>query len=510
MFVFWLGLFSSVNAQSAISPASPFFNKVIKEEINLNKPDSQKYIISAHLTFNRVFICKPRSNYTWVITDRYGVVSDIDGNGLNDIPFTSADMTGDQWNPSFPGNAYVAFQTSPGNFQCVAVGNQKDTPYGISVGDFDGDGDKDLVYTAARSNGAYTLRNNGGWSFTEQQIGQGGGFPNHIAVRNVDAGPGAEILYTDEVSSKLFKYNFLTNSLYTLDSVCREGLSIADLNGDGTQDVVCGASNVNAANWLYYKLNLGYWTSPIEISNTIARWHGIATADLNKDAKIDIVTCRAANDTGYYSAIYVFYNNGGNIPTFSPQVLPMGNNYEFRECEVTIADLDCDGDYDIVWASGYGNGGVGWLENNFPNNSWTYHTIELGSYKVYGVAVSYINNDKKPDIIAGLNGVTDTTTFTYGLYVYYNTSNIDTTLCLPITPVDIPEKLEINAKIEVKGKEVKFILNRNINDKLDIFDVSGKKLWTYYINGQQLVFRIPNSGVYVMRLRDKSYKIVVK
>ncbi|MEO0145099.1 MAG: T9SS type A sorting domain-containing protein, partial [candidate division WOR-3 bacterium] len=84
------------------------------------------------------------------------------------------------------------------------------------------------------------------------------------------------------------------------------------------------------------------------------------------------------------------------------------------------------------------------------------------------------------------------------------------TLCLPITPVDIKEEFEIRTKIDVKGKEVRLLLNKNINDKLEIFDVSGKKLWTYYINGQQLTFKIPNSGVYVMRLRDKSYKVVVK
>ncbi|MEO0159811.1 MAG: T9SS type A sorting domain-containing protein, partial [candidate division WOR-3 bacterium] len=108
---------------------------------------------------------------------------------------------------------------------------------------------------------------------------------------------------------------------------------------------------------------------------------------------------------------------------------------------------------------------------------------------------------KKPDIVAGLRN---------NLYIYYNTTNVSDASCAPITPVDIPEKFEINAEIEVKGKEIKLILNRNINDKLDIFDVSGKKLWTYYINGQQLVFRIPNSGVYIIKLRNKSYKVVIK
>ena len=199
--------YSSLGAQEySISPASPFFKKIVESPNHNNSNPSNPIRLSA-LTFDRVFICAPQSYYVWIVTDRYGVVSDIDGNGLNDIPFTAG-------NQQLYGYAYVAFQTSPGNFQCVAVSNQHLNTYGISVGDFDGDGKKDLVFAAASDNAAFTLRNNGGWSFTEQMIGQGGGFPNHMAVRNVDAGPGAEILYTDEYY-RLFKYNFLSNSLTT-------------------------------------------------------------------------------------------------------------------------------------------------------------------------------------------------------------------------------------------------------------------------------------------------------
>ncbi|MEO0219923.1 MAG: T9SS type A sorting domain-containing protein [candidate division WOR-3 bacterium] len=500
LFVVWLGLFSSVNAQvpNTISPTSPFFNKIIKEEINLNKPDSQKYIISAHLTFNKSLICSTRA-FARIVTDRNDIISDIDGNGFPDIPFGEYGGTG----------AYVAFQTSLGNFQCKPINFV--WVYGISVGDFNGDLRKDIVYTSAWNATLHILINNGGLSFTQYQIATGG-FPNHIGIRNVNLGPSAEILITDEYK-RLLKYNFLTNSLTTINNTCKEGISVADINGDGAQDIVCSDVNYDTSvsmGRLYYQLNLGNnWSSMYVLSNIYGYWHGIAAADLNKDGKVDVVSCRADANL-----VYIFYNNGGNPPTFNSTYVNTGS--DLNPCELKIADLDCDGDYDIVWSKGYGaTYDIGWIENGYPNNTWTNHIIEnFGYSEVYGVVVADVNKDKKPDIVAPLNiNIFSPETgecLSCGIYVYYNTSNIDTTSCAPITPVDIPEKSEINAKIDVKGKEVRLLLNKNINDKLEIFDVSGKKLWTYYINGQQLTFKIPNSGVYVMRLRDKSYKVVVK
>jgi len=83
--------YSSLGAQEySISPTSPFFKKIVESPNHNNSNPSNPIRVSA-LTFNRVFVCAPKNDYVWIVTDRYGVVSDIDGNGLNDIPFTAAD-----------------------------------------------------------------------------------------------------------------------------------------------------------------------------------------------------------------------------------------------------------------------------------------------------------------------------------------------------------------------------------------------------------------------------------
>jgi hypothetical protein len=494
--MFIIFTFSSLGAQEySISPTSPFFNKIVESpKYNSSKPLNP--IRVSALTFNKVFVCAPKNAYAWIVTDRYGVVSDIDGNGLNDIPFTAADGLA-----AWTGRAYVAFQTSPGNFQCVAVSNVYDTPYGISVGDFDGDGKKDLVFTSAGNNAAFTLRNNGGWSFTEQMIGQGGGFPNHIAVRDVDAGPGAEILYTDENFS-LFKYNFLSNSLTTLNTECMEGLSVADINNDGNQDIVCGTSNFMNVGYGFVKfqLNLGNsgWSSLYYLSNQAGTWHGVTTGDFNKDGKIDVASCKA-----YTQSVHIFYNNGGNPPTFTEAAVVYPGAF-LDACELTVADLDCDGDYDIVWSAYNWTGSgptIGYLENGYPNNTWTNYIIENNTYRAYGVAVSYMNNDKKPDIIAGLNN---------GLYIYYNTSNIDTTKCAPITPVNVSENDYNKTDILVKENKISISFKDNVNGYISIYDVRGNLLLSNKINGKSLDFKLNRKGVYIIDIRTDKVKTTRK
>ncbi|MEO0151138.1 MAG: VCBS repeat-containing protein [candidate division WOR-3 bacterium] len=491
-FILLLILFSISNAQSqsVISFESPFLNKII--ENSFYKSDSNEFVISANLTFIKSLVCS-YGNSIRVVKDRNDIITDFDGNGRNDIPFIGVSPV--------LGYVFVAFQSSAGGFQCKIVSNQHNNPYGISVGDFNGDGRKDLVFVSALEGSAHMLINNGAQNFTEQLINDTGGFVNHIGVRNPNLGPNAEIIYTDEYY-KVYSYTPSTGLFKLVNNQCREGLAIADLNNDGSSDLVCGTTNGLSGDkgYIRYQLNIGgNWSGLYPVTNIFANWHGIVTADFNKDGKIDVASCRA--DT---SRIYIFYNNGGNPPTFSLSTFIQPGPL-FQECELAVSDLDCDGDYDIVWAKGsvpYG-ATVGWLENNYPNNTWTNRIIESATYGNYGVVVGCVNQDRKPDVVASLDGY---------LYVWYNTSNINEELCqpcLPVTPVNTPEKSKVVSKIQVNRKEIKIILNTIPNDKLYVYDITGKKLHSYNLNKRELIFNLPKDGIYIIKLRNEIYKVLI-
>ena len=485
----------------AIIPTTPIISpdNVMHVERRRDLPPDSIIHLDA-MTFSRTYICAPRDDYVWMVTDRYDVVHDIDGNGLVDIPFTAADEESDGWAKasSWPGYAHVAFQTSTGNFSCQAVSNQHNTPYGISVGDFTGDGRLDLVFSSARDNAAYTLRNDGGWSFTEQRIGSGGGFPNHMAVRNVDAGPGAEVLYTDE-NGYLYQYSYTTTSLTTVNASCAEGLAVEDLNGDSQQDMVCGTGNAYNVGTVIYQIRTGSsWSSIHYVTSSSRYYHGVRAADINADGRVDVVSCVGPT-------VYVWYNNGGTYPSFTERAYSTGSSAGTDACEVTVADLDCDGDGDIVWSfSGSASPSIVILINDgsTPYPNLTPQTLESGSYSVYGVAVGLVNDDRKADIIAGLNN---------GLYVYYNTSPVDDSLCNPLGSNDdggltvgerdvkpIPEV----ASFSVRGRDVLLELTvPSESMEYALYDTDGRAIARGRTRGRTLHLKVDRAGTYILRVR---------
>src|SRR3989339_876062 len=195
--------------------------------------------------------------------------------------------------------------------------------YSLATGDFDADGDTDLVvggYKYGIFDGrVYIFYNNGTGVY-------------------VDTAATADEIITGEDSADRFGF-FLT---------------VDDLNMDGKDDLIAGAylyditSNEGRV-YVYY--NDGYYTATSTLADVIITGEGtdssfgfsFSTCDLNSDGKTDLVV----GAQGYNSSqgrVYIFYSQNGQV-NLNKSIVGESTSDYFGNA-MTSGDFDADGDID--------------------------------------------------------------------------------------------------------------------------------------------------------------------
>ncbi len=125
-------------------------------------------------------------------------------------------------------------------------------------------------------------------------------------------------------------------------------LKIADMNQDGTPDIVASPQSSQAGNFAWYSNKLiseGVWVEHIIQANT-TYMHGLAIADFNNDGVLDIHTSIRHDHPGNQDNVSIWLSDGGPLPVFTEQVIDTtGSHYS------KIGDIDYDGDIDIIGAN---------------------------------------------------------------------------------------------------------------------------------------------------------------
>ncbi len=227
-------------------------------------------------------------------------------------------------------------------------------------GDFDGDGDLDLAMTGVENNGAFT-----GSTRTRIYRNDGGTFT---------ALPG----------------NFL--------GVFAGGIAWGDYDGDGDLDLlVTGVTLTSAegvaATRLYRNDGNGVFTSvahpfPNCQSGTVA-W-----ADYNNDSRLDVVITGSA-DTGALVAA-IWRNDGGGNFTNIGAPLP-GTDLGFAEW----GDYDSDGDLDLLFG---GNSNDGYISRIYRNDGGSFTDVNAGLLGVIWSSAAWGDYDNNGDLDAMVIG----------------------------------------------------------------------------------------------------------
>jgi hypothetical protein len=129
----------------------------------------------------------------------------------------------------------------------------------------------------------------------------------------------------------------------------------------------------------------------------------VATADVNKDGKIDLLVANSCSDSACANHGSVGVSLGNGNGTFQPAVTYDSGGYSTSA--VAVGDVNGDGNPDLVVSNGCGTtsacttGSVSVLLGNGDGTFQPAVAYSSGGNQALSVAVSDVNNDGKPDIL---------------------------------------------------------------------------------------------------------------
>jgi len=265
------------------------------------------------------------------------------------------------------------------------------TDASVNWGDYDNDGDLDLLLTGATGVPITRIyRNDGDFVFTEIAAGLPGVAGGTGVWGDYDRDGFLDFVLTGSGVSKLYR-NLGNGSFAEVEAgfapMSASAAAWGDFDADGDLDLVLmGATTTNPRAALPYA-NRGDGTfAPVASWMSGYSASAVGWGDANADGFLDL---GLSGDTGYGRLIYILGNMGGT--GFTGWFVSSGVN----RGSIDWADADGDGDLDMLATGGY-RGGTAlfrWTGTNFSESQL------LGAGGLGQAAFGDFDHDGRPDIL---------------------------------------------------------------------------------------------------------------
>jgi gliding motility-associated-like protein len=344
---------------------------------------------------------KITSTATDIATDAaraYGVfAADMDGDGDMDILSASnADNT-------------IAWYENNGDanptWTATDIATDAAGANSVFAADMDGDGDMDIVSSSANDNTIAWYENDGNanptWAAAD--IATSANSARSVFVADMDGDGDMDILsasYNDNTIA-WYENNGAANPTWAAADIATSAagaLSVyaADMDGDGDMDIVSAGFSDNTIAWYENNGAADPTWAAADIATDAAGASVVYAADMDGDGDMDIVSASSSDNT-----IAWYENNGAADPTWT--AADIVTNAGFAR-DVHVADMDGDGDMDIVSAD-FGDNTIAWYENDGnANPTWTAANISTSANAPHSVFVADIDGDGDMDIVSADSG----------------------------------------------------------------------------------------------------------
>ena len=347
-------------------------------------------------------------------------VGDFDGDGHLDLL-----ITGRRGNRNKTAKIYV----NDGNGTFSQAGAADDALAGVdvsstSVGDFDGDDDLDLLLTGrvnANNQIARVYTNDGNGTFTKD----GSSSPNMRGVKNSSTSVGdfdgdgdLDLLITGNRKSfgvtrtaKSYVNNDATfdgagSADDALKGVHRSSSSVGDFDGDGDLDLLITGDRGGKTAKIYVNDGNGTFSQAGDADDALAGVEESSTSmgDFDGDGDLDLLLTGRDNNNNQIARVYT--NDGSG--TFTEAGTGDGNLTGVEESSTSAEDFDGDGDLDLL-ITGLGNSQTTTV---YENTSTTTLTIEGtdgtgqdDGWRVLGAPRALTRGDLNDDFTFDFNNV---------------------------------------------------------------------------------------------------------